>query len=139
MNHYCHSINSEIEKRTVRHRASASPEAIDGVTHGSSTDESWSLVLWLGHCSHRHSGYRLGCVRCLSSAHPSSGQESSWSTPAGLHRGRLAGRRGSGNFVAAQPKDWRRGIRHRLLDFCNTLATSVQRRNSCVWLANRRL
>ena len=47
-----------------------------------------------------------------------SGQESSWSTHTGLRRGRLAGRSRSCNFVAAQRKDWRRGIRHRLLDFC---------------------
>ena len=41
---------------------------------------------------------------------------------------------------------WRRSARigaaasgHRLLDFCGILATSVLCRNSCVWLANRRL
>ena len=104
---------------------------------GDQTDENWSLVLWLGHHSHRRSGYRLGCVRCLSSAHPSPGQESSWSTHTGLRCGRLAGRSGSCNLVAAQRKDGRRGIRNRLLDFCGIVATSVLCRDSCVWLANR--
>ena len=65
--------------------------------------------------------------------------KTSWSTHTGLRRGRLAGRSGSCNLVAAQRKDWRRGIRHRLLDFCDIVATSVLCRNSCAWLANRRL
>ena len=38
------------------------------------------------------------------------------STHTGRHRGRLAGRSGSCSFVAAQRKDWRRGVRHRVLD-----------------------
>ena len=67
-----------------------------------------------------------------------SGQESSWSTHTGLRRGRLAGRSRSCNLVAAQRKDWRRGIRHRLLDFCGIVAIPVLCRNSCAWLANRR-
>ena len=51
----------------------------------------------------------------------------------------MAGRSGSCSSTAAQRKVWRRGICHRLFDVCGALAASILCRDSCPWLANRRL